>query len=145
MVKEKMVDLKIKVPARWSNFIDEYCQVTGRDRDEELMIMLRTQIEMPMLEDDRLSRVDRVRLHDKYQLSDISKLPQWLRDEIAGIPRDVLANPKDAFVIKLTSLLMKNPTFKEAQDRHFKEAVMEGIDALTPDERVELQAADTIA
>jgi len=71
------------------NFIDEYCQVTGRDRNVELVTMVKAEIEMPMLEDDWLSIKERVRLHDKYQLSDISKLLQWVRDETAGIPHAV--------------------------------------------------------
>lgn len=51
--------------------------------------MVKAEIEMPMLEDDWLSIKERVRLHDKYQLSDISKLLQWVRDETAGIPHAV--------------------------------------------------------
>ena len=51
MVKEKMAELKIKVPECWLNFIDEYCQVTGRDRDEELWGMVRGTIECAMIED----------------------------------------------------------------------------------------------
>ena len=87
MSKEKMVELKIKIPERWMNFIDEYYLVTGRDRNEDLTKMVKSQIEMPMIEDDLLSINERLQLVEKYQLADIYKIPQWARDKAAGIPR----------------------------------------------------------
>lgn len=98
--KDEIVELKIRIPKRWADFIDEYCQVTGRDRDQELVTMIKVEIEMPMIEDERLSKKDRVRLVEKYQLSDIYKIPQWVRDDAAGIPREVKPKPEPKTRVK---------------------------------------------
>ena len=84
MSKEKKAELKIKVPERWLNFIEEYYSLVDRDRDEDLQSNMEATLEM-FIED--LDAKDRIRLVQKYQLSDIYKISQWIRDEAAGIPR----------------------------------------------------------
>jgi len=142
MVKEEMAELKIKVPTRWLNFINEYYEVTGRKSDEDLKMMVGAQIEMLMLEDDLLPLKERVRLHDKYHLSDISEIPQWVRDDAAGIPCPV--EPRDPWESTVEKI-MDNPKFKEIYLRHMKrapvEAFVKAMEALSLEEVEEVKAA----
>jgi hypothetical protein len=142
MSKEKMVKMEVEIPERWMNFIDEYCQVTGRDRNQELIKTIKAEIEIPFLEDECLSKKDRVRLYDKYQLSDISKLPQWVRDEAAGIPwKPEPRSPWAAAVDKI----MGNQKFKEAYAECMKhartEAFLKAVKSMSPEEKAEVWAA----
>jgi hypothetical protein len=143
MTKEKMAELKIKVPARWVNFIEECYHVNGLDRNVDLRDNVRALVEMLT---DELDTKDLVRLHDKYQLSDIRKISQRTRDEAAGIPRKV--EPLDlqtGIVDKIVTILSNKPEFEEARSRHFKLAIKESIAALTPGEIAEIQAAASSA
>jgi hypothetical protein len=85
MVKEKMAELKIKIPVRWLNFIDDYYQVTGVNREKDMMSTMESIIEGFMIENrDCLSLKDRVRLVEKHKLTDIHTIRQWERDGAAG-------------------------------------------------------------
>lgn len=144
MSKEKMTELKIKIPVRWLNFINEYYEVVGRDRDEDLVEMVKAQIEMPMLEDECLPTKERVRLYDKYQLTDIGDMPWWIRDKAAGIPHRVQPVNEDPME-KVVDLLMDNPKFMEeytrCQKAANKESMIKALRVLPPEDRAAIRAA----
>ena len=141
-----MAELKIKIPERWSNFIHEYYEVTGRKPDEDLEMMMRAQIEMLMLEDDLLPLKERVRLHDKYHLSDISEIPQGVSDEAAGIPRP--PHPHDPWKTAIDKI-WDNPKFKETCVESMKHAparaFCEAFEVLSTEEQAEVRAAAAAA
>ncbi|MGB8219236.1 MAG: hypothetical protein WCE46_02500 [Methanoregula sp.] len=78
-----MAELKIKVPERWTNFIDEYYEVTGINREMDMMSSMESIITGLMIEGGQISLNDRVRLVDKYKLADIYKIDPWVRDTVA--------------------------------------------------------------
>jgi predicted secreted Zn-dependent protease len=88
MSKEKMVELKIKIPERWANFIDEYYKVTGVNREKDMMSSIESIITGLMIEGGRISLKDRVRLVDKYKLADIYKIDPWVR---GGVEIQIMA------------------------------------------------------
>jgi hypothetical protein len=138
MSKEEMVELKIKVPARWVNFIEDYYQVTGRNRDEDLRSSVFASIEGFMLPE--LNAKDKIRLIEKHQLQDICKIRPVDRDEAAGITIPAKhVDPNEAIAERAASILAKKPKFNEAYDRHIKAALKEGIATLTPEERAEIR------
>lgn len=80
---EKMVTLKIEVPARWAGFIDEFYKIAGIDRQEDLREIIAGSINGVMIENmDYLSIKERVRLMRKYELSDIRELYTWEHDMV---------------------------------------------------------------
>jgi hypothetical protein len=138
MPKEKMVELKIKLPARWVAFMEDFYQVTGMERDRDLRSTIKASIEGFMLPE--LNAADTVRLVEKHQLADIYEIPQWLRDEAAGIPRKVKTkNPNEALAERAAALLTKKPGFNEACDQALKAVLIDGVRALTPEERAEIR------
>jgi hypothetical protein len=78
-MSEKMGKLKIKIPGRYLNFIDDYCEITGQDRKSAMLDMVTASMVM-FIED--LDQEDRVRLIGKYQLTDIYKIPDWMQREV---------------------------------------------------------------
>jgi hypothetical protein len=145
MSKEKMAELKIKIPARWLDFIEENYQVTGEDRDKDLLSHVKCLIEMLM---DELDDKDLMRLVDKYQLTDIREIPQWIRDEAAGIPRKVEPETDDP-MREVARVILKNPKFKEAFNQYQKsaetESFIKALGVLSPEERAELRAVEARA
>lgn len=139
-----MAELKIEIPERWLNFIEEYYQVTGRDRAEDLIETVKTMIEMSMLDDDLLSAKEEVRLHEKYQLSDIKEISPLVRDEAAGIPRKVKPTTDDP-MRKVAHLLANNQKFKRSFYQYLHSAetdsFIRALDELSPEERTVIQAA----
>lgn len=71
MAKEKMATLKIRVPARWADFIEEYYRITGLNRDDDMRSDIASCMEGFMLESGNLSIPERIRLFEKYQLQDV--------------------------------------------------------------------------
>ncbi|AGB02405.1 hypothetical protein [Methanoregula formicica] len=71
MVKEKMATLKIRVPARWAEFIEEYYRITGLNRDDEMRGNIASSMEGFMLESGEISMLERSRLIEKYHLLDV--------------------------------------------------------------------------
>ena len=140
MAKEKMAELKIKIPARWLNFINEYHEVAGRDLDENMRDTIKAAIESWMIPE--LSAKDTIRLVEKHNLSDIYEIPQWDRDEAAGIPRKVPTanNTKREAVHQL----MNNPKFKESFKKHLDDAEVDSfiaaMDVLSPEEMATVKA-----
>lgn len=147
MVTEKMTELKIVIPERWLNFINDYYQVCGRDRDEDLVMMIKAQIEMPMLEDELLPVKDRVRLHDKYLLSDICEISPRTRDEAAGIsrPGKPEKTPDDLRFERAVHCVVNKPEWKGIYTQHLKDAFLRGMELLSPEEINELQAMEMAA
>lgn len=139
MESEKMAELKIKIPERWMNFIDDYFEVTGRDSDEEFKDCIRATIEMFIGD---LDNKETVRLVEKHHLEDIYKISQRLRDEVAGIPHPAEpAHPWKGVV----DLLVANPKFKESFYKHqesaIKKAFIEAFKELSSEEAAEIRAA----
>jgi len=141
-----MVELKIKIPARWLNFINEYHEVAGRDLDENMQDTIKTAIEGFMISE--LSAKDKVQLVEKYQLADIYEIEQWERDEANGIPREVAPTtntPKRETV----RLLMDNPkfmeAFKESYKKHLHDAEVDSfitaLDMLSPVDQAAVKEA----
>jgi DNA-binding Lrp family transcriptional regulator len=145
MSKEKIAELKIKIPARWLDFIEECYEVTGMDRDEDLLSWTKCRIEMFM---DKLDAKDLVRLTEKYQLTDIREIPQCVRDEAAGIPHKVEPETDDP-MREVARVILKNPKFKEAFNQYQKSAetdsFIKALDVLSPEERAELRAVEAKA
>jgi hypothetical protein len=143
MVKEKMAELKIIVPTRWLNFIDDYYQVTGVDRKEDMMSTMESIIRGFMIENDHLSLKDRIRLVEKHKLKDIHPIAQWERDEAAGIKRkpepipqitqvkdpvasEALAESLAPFAVKVAWKLLNGMTLEEIE--RFKSLTQEELD-----------------
>jgi len=82
MAKDKMAE--IKVPARWVAAFNEICQTLGWDFDEEIQGWLKAGLQADICE---IHGKDRIRIVEKYNLSDVYEIPQWVRDEAAGIKR----------------------------------------------------------
>lgn len=80
MAREKMAELKIKVPAHWLNFINELYEIADMDRDGELAGWIKSGLECDI---EGLSAEDRVRLVEKHKVDDIYEIPQWVRDRAA--------------------------------------------------------------
>ena len=78
-MSEKMAKLKIKIPGRYLNFIAEYCEITSQDRKSTMLDMVTASMVM-FIED--LDVHDRVRLVDKYQLTDVYTIPDWIQREV---------------------------------------------------------------
>jgi len=142
MVTEKMTELKIEIPERWLNFINDYYQASGRNRDEDLVMMIKAQIEMPMLEDKLLPAIKRVRLHDKYSLSDICEIAPGVRDEASGISRPGKSEKTldDLSFERIVHCVVNKPEWKDIYVQHLKDAFFRGMELLSPEEIHELQA-----
>jgi hypothetical protein len=82
MTTEKMAKLVLEVPERWANFIDEYFQVTGYNRVEDLTSNVERIMGLYLAD---LPPKEQVSLAEKYRLSDIYDIPQRVRDAAAGI------------------------------------------------------------
>ncbi|AGB03027.1 hypothetical protein [Methanoregula formicica] len=91
MAREKMAELNVKLPARWVNFLDEFYSVSGMNRDKNLREWMMAVIGANV---EELDAKDRILLIEKYQLTDICEIPQWIRDEAAGISRNADPIPK---------------------------------------------------
>ena len=120
-------------------FIEEYYQVTGRDRDEDIAGWMKAMIESDISD---LNAKDRIWLVEKCQISDIYEIPQWVRDEAAGIKREVEpANPLQ----KVSHMLTNNQNFKESFYRYLKsaeeDAFIKALEELPPEEMAEVRAA----
>ncbi len=126
--KEKMAELIIEIPERWLNFINDYCEVTGTNRDTELAGNIEGIIYMFT---DELEVKDMVRLVEKHHLTDIRKIAPRERDEAAGIPRRV--KPVDPMGDAI-SLVVGKPEFEVAYKRLVKEAFLEVVRTLPPEE-----------
>jgi hypothetical protein len=94
MPKEKMAELIIKLPARWVNFIEDYYKVTGVNREKDMKGTIASNIQGFMIEDDRLSLKDRIRLVEKHKLTDIYEIPGWAREEVSNIKPEPEPIPK---------------------------------------------------
>jgi len=140
MPKEKMAELKIKIPTRWLKFISEYYEITGINHDEDqrsnVMSIIYTFIE-------DLDAKDRIRLVEKYHLSDIYEIPPGVWKEAAGIPRTVkpVPDPWENIACLVSHLLVNNPKFKESYSRYREEAIIKTLEELTPEEKTEIKAA----
>jgi hypothetical protein len=91
MSKEKMVELKTKMPERQANFLEDMFKTQGLNRDKELRGWMMAGIEADYAE---LDPVDRIRLVEKYNVEDLYPIHQWERDEAAGISRKVEPTPR---------------------------------------------------
>jgi hypothetical protein len=101
-MSEKMGKLKIKIPGRYLNFIDDYCEITGQDRKSAMLDMITASMVM-FIED--LDQEDRVHLVGKYQLTDIYKIPDWIQREVF---QKMCEDLRDKFISKgLRSLTME--------------------------------------
>jgi hypothetical protein len=150
MSKEKMAELKIKIPARWLNFINEYHEVAGLDFDENMQDTIKAAIEGWMIPE--LSAKDTIRLVEKYRLTDLYEISQRDRDEAAGDTtfvitatpgkehkttpefkqalKDVLSEPEfqktidsaidDSVKKQIRELYDTDPEFKERVDNYLK-------------------------
>ena len=78
-MSEKMAKLKIKIPRRYLHFIADYCEITGQDYQSAMLDMVVATLVM-FIED--LDPGDRVLLVDKYQLTDIYKIPDRIQSEV---------------------------------------------------------------
>lgn len=129
-----MAELKIKIPERWMNFIDECYEVTGRNRDKMLRGWMRAAIEAEIEDRTQLSLKERIRLVDKHKLTDIHQIVQWERDEAAGILRKPEPTPlrkmiRDmvtAQIVKeVCKLVDKGHTPDELDDSKIQEKIAE--------------------
>jgi len=136
---KKLAELKIKVPARWFNFINEYYEITGINPDRDQRGNVKSVICM-FIED--LDAKDRIRLVEKYHLSDIYKIPPGIYDEASGIPRTVKpVSERENIACLVSNLLVNNPKFKESYNRYQKDAIVKALEELTPKAKAEIRAA----
>jgi hypothetical protein len=138
MAKDKMAE--IKVPARWIAAFNEIYQTLGWDFDEEVQGWLKAGLQADICE---IPGKERIRMVEKYNLSDVYEIPQWVRDEAAGIKRkpepipqiapakdpvasEALVESLAPFAVKVAWKLLNGMTLEEIEK--FKSLTPEELD-----------------
>ena len=80
MSKENMAELKIKVPERLANFLDDIYTTRRLNRDKELREWAESLI---LAEYEVLDFADRIRLVEKHKVEDRYPIAQWEREAAA--------------------------------------------------------------
>lgn len=114
-----MTELKIKIPERWLNFINDYYEVTGKNRDKDMCGTIKAAIEGVMIPDLDVKQM--IALVEKHQITDIREIAQWERDEAAGFPWAAISrsNKYQIEMMKVLTEVLKGPEMRAfVRDRY---------------------------